>query len=51
MHAGNAIFDRIYESVLNAFKIVSSKETNYRKKYDAECDVVYAVFIVFWIKV
>ena len=39
----NAIFHQIPESALKAFKQVSGKEPNYRKKYAAECDVMYAI--------
>ena len=37
------IFNQIPESALKAFKHVSGKEPNYRKKHAAECDVTYAV--------
>ena len=39
----NVIFNQVPESALNAFKKVSGKEPNYRKKHAAECDVTYAV--------
>ena len=39
----NVIFNQIPESALKAFKQVSGKEPNYRKKHAAECDVMYAI--------
>ena len=47
----HTIFENIPESSLKAFKQVSGKEPNYRKKYAAECDVVYAVLRAVWGKV
>ena len=47
----NVIFDQIPESALNAFKQVSGKEPGYRRKYAAECDIMYAVLRAFWGKV
>ena len=47
----NVIFNQIPESALKAFKQVSGKEPNYRKKYAAECDVVYAVLSAVWGKI
>ena len=44
----NIIFNQIPESALKAFKQVSGKEPNYRKKYAAECDVLYAVLRAVW---
>lgn len=39
----NVIFNQIPEKALKAFKQVSGKEPNYRKKHGAECDVLFAV--------
>ena len=39
----NAIFNQIPEKALKACKRVWGKEPNYRKKYAAECDVIFAV--------
>ena len=47
----NVIFNQIPESTLKAFKQVSGKEPNYRKKYAAECDVMYAILKACWQKV
>ena len=47
----NAIFNQIPTSALSAFKKVSGKEPNYRKKHAAECDVTYAVLKAVWGKV
>ena len=47
----NAIFERIPENALSAFRRVTGKEPNYRKKYAAECDVMYAVLKAVWGKV
>ncbi len=47
----NVILNQIPESALKAFKQVSGKEPNYRKKHAAECDVVYAVLKAIWDKV
>ena len=44
----NVIFNQIPESALKAFKQVSGKEPNYRKKHAAECDVTYAVLRAVW---
>ena len=47
----NVIFYQIPASALKAFKQVSGKEPNYRKKHAAECDVLYAVLRAVWGKV
>ena len=47
----NVIFNQIPEKALKAFKQVSGKEPNYRKKHAAECDVTYAVLMAVWGKV
>ena len=47
----NAIINQIPTSALSAFKKVSGKEPNYRKKHAAECDVTYAVLKAVWGKV
>ncbi len=47
----NVIFNQIPEKVLKAFKQVLGKESNYRKKHAAECDVVYAILKACWLKV
>ena len=47
----NVIFNQIPESALKAFKQVSGKETNYRKKHAAECDVLYAALRAVWGKI
>lgn len=47
----NEIFGRLPEKALGAFRQVSGKEPNYRKKYAAECDVMYAVLKAVWGKV
>ncbi len=39
----NAIFNHIPKSAPKAFKQVSGKEPNYRKKHAVECDVIYAI--------
>ena len=44
----NVIFNQIPEKALKAFKQVSGKEPNYRKKHAAECDVTYAVLRAVW---
>ena len=44
----NTFFDRIPESTLSAFKKVSGKEPNYRKKHSLECDLTYAVLRAVW---
>ena len=46
----NTIFNQIPENALKAFKQVSGKEPNYRNKYAAECDVLYAVLRAVWEK-
>lgn len=47
----NVIFNQIPESALKAFKQVSGKEPNYRKKYAIGCDVLYALLRAVWGKV
>ena len=47
----NAVINQIPTSALSAFKKVSGKEPNYRKKHAAECDVTYAVLKAVWGKV
>ena len=47
----NVIFNQIPESALKAFKQVSGKEPNYRKKHATECDVLYATLRAVWGKV
>ena len=47
----NVIFNQIPEKALKAFKQVSGKESNYRKKHAAECDVTYAVLKAIWKKI
>ena len=47
----NVIFNQIPESALKAFKQVSGKEPNYRKRYATECDVVYSILKACWQKV
>lgn len=39
----NVIFNQIPEKALKAFRQVSGKEPNYRKKHAVECDVIYAI--------
>ena len=47
----NVIFNQIPENALKAFKQVSGKEPNYRKKHATECDVLYATLRAVWGKV
>ncbi|MBE5768263.1 MAG: hypothetical protein E7333_01540 [Clostridiales bacterium] len=47
----DAIFDKIPEATLRAFKQVLGKAPNYRKKHAIECDVLYAVLRAVWDKV
>ncbi len=47
----DVIFDMIPEKALKAFRQVSGRESNYRKKYSAKCDVIYAVLKAVWDKV
>ena len=47
----NVIFNQIPESALKAFKQVSGKEPNYRKKHAVKCDVLYAVLRAVWGKI
>jgi len=47
----NVIFNQIPESALSTFKKVAGKESNYRKKHTAECDITYAVLKAVWGKV
>ena len=44
----NAILDKIPQSAFNAFRKVLGKEPTYRKKYAAECDILYAVLRAVW---
>ena len=45
------VFDMIPEKALKAFRQVAGREPNYRKKYAAKCDVIYAVLKAVWNKV
>jgi hypothetical protein len=47
----NVIFNQIPDKTLKAFKQVLGKESNYRKKYAAECDVMNEVLRAIWDKV
>ena len=47
----DAILENIPENALSAFKKVSGREPSYRKKYAAECDLMYAVLKAVWNKV
>lgn len=44
----DAIFERIPEKALKAFRQVMGKEPNWRKKNAAKCDVTYAVLRACW---
>lgn len=47
----NVIFDQIPDCALSAFKKVSKKEPNYRKKFALQCDITFAVLAAVWGKI
>ena len=47
----DVIFDMLSDKTLTAFRKVMGKESNYRKKYAAKCDVLYAVLKAVWSRV